>query len=96
MLASVVAVTVTAVSAAADFADARQLGTVAVPGQQRVVGPAARAVAGVVHALLHAVAAGGVWEDLRTPGRPAVARQPLWWLLRRPPFAGQLSKKNLG
>ncbi len=50
LLASVVAVTVTAVAAA----DARHLGTVAVPGQQRVAGPA------VVHALLHGVAAGGV------------------------------------
>ncbi len=93
-LASVVAVTATALAAVAHFADARQLGTVAVPGKQRVVGLAARAV---VHALLHGVAVGGVWEDLRTPGRPAVARRPLLWLLRRPLFAGQLSKKtNLG
>ncbi len=91
MLASVVAVTVTAVAAAAD--DAGHLVTVAVPVQQRVAGPA---VAAVVHDQLHGVDAGGVWEELRTPGRPAVARRPLWWLLRRPPFAGQLSKKNLG
>ncbi len=83
VLASVVAVTVTAVAvaaAAADFADV----------VVQVAGPAARAV---VHALLHGVAAGGVWEELRIPGRPAVDRRPLWWLLRRPPFAGQLSKK---